>query len=105
MMQTSTLHASSLTAVVSLWEHSLRGLHAAIRARLLTAASPHHGWPAAVARRFYYDEDTRELFFNPNSTDAGPTGEEAWVATQARARSAVAAVPLGHGRPPTRPAP
>ena len=37
------------------------------------------------AREYYYDETLKRLYYNPNSTTEGPTGEEEWVATQTRA--------------------
>ena len=36
------------------------------------------------AREYFYDARTKTLYYNPNSTSAGPTGDEAWVATQQR---------------------
>ena len=36
------------------------------------------------AREYFFDPRTRTLYYNPNSTSEGPTGEEAWVATQQR---------------------
>jgi hypothetical protein len=37
------------------------------------------------ANEYFFDEVTRTLYYNPNSTNDGPTGDEAWVATQLRA--------------------
>ena len=32
----------------------------------------------------YYDEEAKKLYFNPNSTVNGPSGDEEWVATVER---------------------
>ena len=39
------------------------------------------------AREYFYDVRTKRLYYNPNSTSAGPTGAERWVATQQRVPS------------------
>ena len=36
------------------------------------------------AREYYYDRRTHKLYYNPNATSDGPTGDERWVATQQR---------------------
>ena len=36
------------------------------------------------AREYFYDKREGKLFYNPNSTADGPTGQEAWVAATAR---------------------
>jgi hypothetical protein len=36
------------------------------------------------AREYFYDARAGKLYYNPNSTDAGPSGGEAWVATSLR---------------------
>ena len=36
------------------------------------------------ANEYYYDRRTRMLYYNPNSTSDGPSGDERWVATQQR---------------------
>jgi hypothetical protein len=38
----------------------------------------------ASPRRYYFDPREKKLYYNPNSTTAGPTGDEAWVATKTR---------------------
>ena len=38
----------------------------------------------AQAREYFYDVRTHKLYYNPNATSDGPTGNEAWVATKLR---------------------
>ena len=36
------------------------------------------------ANEYFFDVRTRKIYYNPNSTSAGPTGLESWVATRTR---------------------